>query len=259
MNTFRKYALALISCIAASLAHAATPAVVGTCATATFPHGATGNTATASVTLANSGDPIIVGSIAGSGVGTASPTMSVSDGTAYTSAVSKNQAYSTNGLVAAIFYLYSASSGSHSIVATNSAGSFNSYGSIWACEVSGLSGSAPVTSSNSSAGSTNPTPGSATPGTAYSIAFSVVSLNDTGNPISFGHPPASYTSVSTLLNGSTTGIGGSADYLIQSGTTNAQNPSYATFTHANAWSSAIAIFSGTAPVISNGMMLNINP
>ena len=221
------------------------PTQVGTTVIAPFSQGGASPTAAGTITVANANDTIIATVFGASGGGATTVTVSDSVGGSLTSDVQTSQlASGPDYLQVGIYHLYSAASGAHTVTATMSSGAYNAYGYMTLEEFSNINSSAMVlTNSNSNAGSNNPTTGSVTPSTSCNAVISTVSLNSTSSSVTFGHPPSGYTSLAVETNGSTANfVAGSADYL--SSASGAQNPSYATFTAANPWAAAVAVYSG---------------
>lgn len=219
-------------------------AVVQVSPPALFPNGTAGSTATASLSGVASGDSLIALVFGGDG-SFSSHTISVSDGTSYTADVEQNQF--TSGSVytqAAIFHRHNVSSGSYSIVATNGAGTFSSYGVLVVLEVSGLANANPNATNVNSSTSGSPSVGPGTPTNANSIAIGVSAIvGANANPITLSSP-SGYTNAAIQLNGTLTGqFCGSADYLIQTSAV-ATTPTWTSSGNAE-WSTVQAIFEGT--------------
>jgi hypothetical protein len=246
-----KKLLALLLLACASLAHGA-PAVVQTSSTCSFPQGGAGSTCVITFTGITATNSIVVASFGASNDPGGTTHVSCNDGTGYTEAVYRN--VNSGGNIwnyVVIVHLHNVGSGTHTITCTNPAGTFASYGYACAAEISGIqNAAADATNGNTGNTSTTPTTGSATPTTTSSIAIAVVSLNDFGNPASFGHPPSGYSSRCVITNGTAAGSG-SVDSKILSSIA-AENPSFATSANV-AWAAAIAIYK--APSASSSLLL----
>lgn len=236
--------IGLLLTLLATAAQAVTPVVVQTSSRGDFPQGGAGATATITFTGITAGNSIIVAGLGGEILPGGGATMSCNDGSAFTSAAHVQVSVGGNVYVfSTVQHRHNVASGTHVIVCTNSAGTFASYGYVCAIEVSGLQNAAADVTSTNSGTSNSPTTGSATPSTASSIAVATGMFADFGNPVAFGHPPSGYTSICVVTDGTASG-GGSGDYKILS-STSAENPSYATFTAANQWTGALAVYKAT--------------
>jgi hypothetical protein len=182
--------------------------------------------------------------------GSSAANCSVNDGSAYTAAIRKDDQGDGGGnfLQAEIHYRHLVSAGAKSVVTTNAAGTFNCYGYAFTISVLGLANLAPdATNPNSSAGSTNPNTGNATPLTASTISVAAFVAKDTAGAVTFGSPAATaYTLGRSATNASTSVCVGSGDYKIITGGPAAEAASWATYTNANAWAAVIAVFQEAA-------------
>jgi hypothetical protein len=211
-------------------------------------NGATGDSFTLTLTGVTGGNAIIVCSSISAAPATGGHVTSVNDGNAYTNAVQSAQVYGGSSYnVASIDFLLAAASGSHSIVVTNNAGSFNTYGFGWACEVSGLAIS-PLDKTQTNANASGNTPSTGSTGTlalANEIAFAVFNTSDAGN--SSLTLPSGFTNIGSIQLAATyTASQGSADYAIVSATT-ALNANWgAGLSGTPSWSACIATFAAAS-------------
>lgn len=218
-------------------------------ATGAFPNGSSGATATATLTGVTAGNSIIAIVRGGSFNYASDPSCSVSDGTSYS--LAKTQTGHAGGNVrplAEIHYLHDVSAGTHTVVATMSAGSFNCYGALDVVEVSGLADAAPdVTAGSFSDSSTDPVTGttSATSG-ANGIAIAAVGLLGSGT-ISLA--ASGYTNLYEDEAMNPDSVAGSSDYKILSAT-GAQSASWGTLGSSKPYAGAIAVFLDASPAVT---------
>jgi hypothetical protein len=179
--------------------------------------------------------------------GSAGHALSVADGQgAYTQASQTQNnigGANTNYLTPSIDFLLNANSGTHTVVGTQTCGTFSAAGFMIVCEISGLAPSPlDVTAIGATGQSTAPAPGtSGTLAQAIEIAFAVfVTRNSTVQAIT---RPSGYTNILSEITPNSTNndnIQGSVDYRIVSATT-ALNPTYG-ISNSSYWAACQATF-----------------
>lgn len=208
---------------------------------ASFPNGGTGNTATAVLNGVTAGNTIFAVTQTYSVIA-GGPTITVSDGTAYTDIVADETGPTPNWTTAAIFMLQNANAGTHTIVGTNSAGSGNAYGYMTVFEVSGILSVSPLdqfTGDADHTGTVNVTTGTmaALAGTNEFVIATFAYRTATTQAFS---EPAYFNNVSNNKNGFTPQIVCSVDTLTPTGSIG-RSASWGTLVGAS-WASVIAAF-----------------
>lgn len=218
-------------------------------ATGNFSNGGSGATATATLTGVTAGNSIIAIVRGGSFNYASAPSCSVSDGTSYNVAKSQTgDAGSNVRPMAEIHYLHNVSSGTHAVVATMNAGSFNAYGALDVVEVSGLDNAAPdVTAGSFSSSSTTPVTGTTgSTSAADGIAIAALGLLGSGT-ISLA--ASGYTNLYEDEAMNPDSVAGSSDYKILSAT-GAQSAAWGTLGSSKPYAGAIAVFLDAADAVT---------
>jgi hypothetical protein len=220
---------------------------------AAYPGSGSGNTATVSYSVsANASCIVVLNGGAGNPIAS-QPSYSVSDGTSYTAIENIARSDGANGwAMLGVHILLNANSGTHSVVGTNSAGSFNSYGNMFVGAFTGVLTASTNDSAfdNTANGKSQHPAVTSAAATAQNIELllavcAVVDQVDTWSPTE----PSGFTNVGTITVG---GVGsGSADYRIlnvapASYTADYGNPAWANATSRD-WVAAIVGLKGILP------------
>lgn len=232
--------------------------------TADFPNGGSGATATASITVASSSHSLIAVSV-GYGSNVALPAYAITGwaGSGNSGMGVRSQGNFTEKLETAIHYLHLATAGAQSVVSTNAAGSFSSYGKLIVLEVAGLANAGPVTNgtgADQNVGSTTPDSGAS--GSVVSIAngLLVAAVNVNGNSAAGLSPNVSGLTLANQANLQNPGTPAFTAYSVDTAVGQALSgileATYGTMSNPLAWAGGLCVF---GPASSSNLILLSNP